>query len=893
MPQAVVAFFYWAGTAIGTTLAYVGVTSVALNAALVNIGLRLIQLTMLNWIYDTFFGPEQGGTPSHSFTVTTRSTMEHQRIVYGETICSGPIWFMNATGSQNQALHMGIVVAGHEIEDMTDMWIDDHVIPNEYIQWVGTGAVTSGDFRGDVTKQECLYFDKFRGTTGQHVSPDLVDLFTEITSDHQGRGQAWFLARLDYFEGQTQVWSAGQPGSIKATVLGKKVYDPRSDSSQPFGNGPHALANSLTWEWSDNPALIWADYMIDSRLGFGENYNRINYSYVASAANICDEIVYTPVGTDKRFRCNGTLSAGDTYRENIRRILSSMNGEAPLINGEWKVRAWGYNTPTLQFDEDVLQGDLSIRLDPDDKQRFNSVRANFIDKDRLWKSSQAPEFTSSEYISRDNDVKLYKDLSLHMTKDVYMAQRLMAGALEQSDLEVVCILPTNYKTLPVEVGDTIALSVDKMNWTNKEFTVQNYKLQDMGGIDLIVKETNANAFTDVGTDEYTVSSGGGYVYSTSLVPSPSDLTAEARLEGVSLKATPPAGRLYDYLRFSASSINSLGSAIEIGRVRGDSYTFNVSTTAAQYFWVRAENYLGSISSYFPNSGMTGVIARVSSAVGLVFSESSAETTLSSDWTSAAKLASVGINPGGDFNFRADVTVETMLYQKAAMENTDASMRVRHAVGAPTGWTTLGVIRDTTVGSVQADWHSLKRTLQSNVNTDHYFAVEAIANYSQSSEWIANSYSNITAKLVPQARANLSKVKKDAIQIFDNATADRIAADTGGSLTVTANDVSETRYSNAGEGRVPQIGYKFTSTNVTGGTPPYTYAWNRMTDAEGIPFVISDSGTQNPGWYGALRADGSADDLETWKVTVTDSGSLNTGNDTINVTLTFVTSGTPL
>ena len=85
------------------------------------------------------------------------------------------------------------------------------------------------------------------------------------------------------------------------------------------------MANSLTWEWSDNPALCWADYMIDGRLGFGESSGRINYGYVASAAELNEEIVFIPtaVETDQRFRCNGTLSAGSPHNANLQSILSA------------------------------------------------------------------------------------------------------------------------------------------------------------------------------------------------------------------------------------------------------------------------------------------------------------------------------------------------------------------------------------------------------------------------------------------------------------------------------------------------------------------------------------------------------------------------------------------
>lgn len=881
MPHAVIAFVGVVVEGAVSVLTAVGLSSAA-AVAVIDFGIKMAALSFVNSLIEDLVGKPDLATSASSFNVTVRGTIEHQRIIYGETLCSGTVWFMDTTGTNNEDLYQGIALAGHEVEDITDIWLDDVRIPGGYIDW-GTGDVNSGDFRGHTDQPVVANFKKFLGTSSQAAPSDMVAEFTSVTSAHRGQGITWLQTKFTYVESNSQVWSRGSPTNIKPLVKGKKVYDPRSDSSQSFGYGPHRVDSESTWEWSDNPALCWADYLIDQSVGFKEDYANVDYGYVASAAEICDGIVYTPVGTDKRFRCNGVLSTGDSHENNLKRILSAMNGMGYISNGKWKCRAWGYNTPTLQFNEDDLRGDAQIKLTVDESQRFNTVRGYFIDKDRQWQTNQFPEHTSSEYIVRDGGNKLYRDISLDMTKETYAAQRLALGILEQSDLGITAIFPFNYKSLPAELGGTVAYSSTKMNWTNKEFRVMQYKFRDLGGIDLICHEESAGAYSDVGTSEYRTLTATGYTMSSPTVPSPSSLTVLPHLEGLLLTVTPPPARLYEYIKFYASNQNSRDQAVLISEVRGKQYYYPVATQTNQYFWSKAVDYVGRESSWFPNSGQTGVISRVSSAIGLVYSESGAEVTVTSAWASAVNLVSVGINPGGDFNFRTDISVETLLYHKGAMLNTNASIRVRYAVGTPQNWQTLGFTRDLVVNSSYPEYHVLKRSLQSNVATNHYFAVQAIANYGSNSQWIASSYSNITAKLVPQARTQADKMYTDYTQIYDAVVASYIPAPVPLTI-VSASDITDSEIGASEPIRVPATGYAYTTVVISGGTPPYTVVWSKFNDAYGSDFICSNRFVQNAGWYGNRPGfPTGGDDVEGWSIHVTDDDS-NTAVDSISIQL---------
>lgn len=599
MPSAVGAFIGKVAFFVLDALVAVGVPHAA-AVAILDTAIKLAALSFLDFVSQKLSGTPDFATSIQGTQVLVRGTIEHQRIIYGETLVGGVIQYINASGTNNQLLHESIVLAGHECEDITDVWFDDVRISNSAIDWDNDGSVSAGSYSGAVK------FEKNLGGSNQSASAVLRSNFSEVTSQHQGRGITYGVAQLRYDEDTQEQWTKGEPNDIKWLVKGKKVYNPSSDSTRSFGTGPHRVNSAATYEWSHNPALIWADYMIDSSLGFGEDPEWIDWGYVASAAAVCSATVFTPVGTSERFTCNGVLHTGVTHEDNIRAILSSFNGSQAEVNGVYKLRAAAYDTPTLEFDDDFLRDDIQIALDEESDNRYNIVRGYFVDKDRNYQPSQFPPFTSSEYLSRDGGEKLYRDIQLLMTNDVYMAQRLAAGILEQGDLQEKIVYPSNFKTIPAEVNGTIMLTNEKMAWDKEPFKVERYVFKDMEGIDLILRKNSPDAYVDVATNEYTVSSNGVYFTPDPGVPAPSSLWLVPMTNGFMLRWTPPAARLYETTRVYWATNNSRDQAIQVADVRGAEFLHVTERPQTSYYWVRSVNYANKLSDFFPNSGQTGV-----------------------------------------------------------------------------------------------------------------------------------------------------------------------------------------------------------------------------------------------------------------------------------------------
>ena len=114
----------------------------------------------------------------------------------------------------------------------------------------GTGInAGSGGFGTSPTSKYRYVFNLHHGAASQTADPMLVASMSNWTSAHRLDGVCYIAAHFGY--DKEGIWS-GVP-QLTVQVKGKKVFDPR-DSGQTFGT-------VSTYEWSDNPALCFLDYI--------------------------------------------------------------------------------------------------------------------------------------------------------------------------------------------------------------------------------------------------------------------------------------------------------------------------------------------------------------------------------------------------------------------------------------------------------------------------------------------------------------------------------------------------------------------------------------------------------------------------------------------------------
>lgn len=245
--------------------------------------------TLLNVAAQLLISPHR--PPVQPTDVNYSGTLEPRRIVYGKMKLGGMHIIPPLTsGSNNDFLHLALAIAGHPISGFGDMYLGQTRIANGDIAGV-TGTASDGLVSGNITNngyQGKVWIRRYDGTqtTVDHI---LNSTFTVWDSNHIGHDIPYFAVQFQYDQ---KVFASGLP-EVSGFVLGKKVYDPRQDSTNG-GSGTQRYNNSSTWAYSTNPALCLRDFLTSS-LGLNESQTRIDDSLVAAAANICDQTVTVPI----------------------------------------------------------------------------------------------------------------------------------------------------------------------------------------------------------------------------------------------------------------------------------------------------------------------------------------------------------------------------------------------------------------------------------------------------------------------------------------------------------------------------------------------------------------------------------------------------------------------
>lgn len=408
--------------------------------------------------------------------VMTRNPVAPRQIVYGQTKCSGPIVYLATSGSKNQFLHIVVALAGHQVEEIGDVYFNEDLV-----------LTGSGDGYGTGIFSNCLIHKKL-GTTTQTVDTVLeADFPTEWDSTHRLRGIAYVYCKLTY---SAEVFPGGIP-NISAVVKGKLVYN---------------LATSTT-VYSANPAYCLRDYLTDTDLGMGMTTAEIDDTACAAAATVCDgTVAHLPSGTEARYECNGQAVTSSTPDAIIGQLLSSMAGNIAYSGGKVVMYAGAYRTPTVTLTEAQLAGAVSVTTRASARDRVNAVKGTYISAANQWTAADFPSRYSSTYTTEDNGITHWRDVVLPFTTSSSAAQRIAVINLRQARQEIIFSARFNLNAMQLRAGDTVMITNSKFGWTAKVFEVIDWSLANEGTppqpvIAMTLRETDSTVYSwDVGDE---------------------------------------------------------------------------------------------------------------------------------------------------------------------------------------------------------------------------------------------------------------------------------------------------------------------------------------------------------------------------------------------------------
>ena len=455
---------------IGTIIA-TAVGAGAVGTAII-IGLTYLGITAVtSWAISALMPrPDFSSFGSQGTLVNARNATAPVDFVYGQVRKGGTVSYYESTGDENKFLHQIIVLAGHEVEEIGEIYVNDEIV-----------TIDSNGFVTDTAWDSKIRIQKFKGN--QTSAP--ADLLSEseltgsnaLTSNFIGNGIAYLYVRYEY---DGEVFASGVP-LVTAIVKGKKVFDPRTSSTA----------------YSNNAALCIRDFITST---YGLNDSAIDDVSFAAAANESDENVsLSGAGTEKRYTINGIVKASSATGKVLGEMTTACAGTLFWGSGYWKLKVGAYTAPVKTLTLDDLRSPINLQTRASMRDSFNGVSGTFNDASDGFITSDYPTIKSSIFKAEDGGDELLLDLPMPYTTSASMAQRIAKMTLYRGREQMTLSADFGLEAFNVEVGDIVEFDNARYGFSGKEFEVigwafsSNQQAGDLR-VKLTLQETSQAAF---------------------------------------------------------------------------------------------------------------------------------------------------------------------------------------------------------------------------------------------------------------------------------------------------------------------------------------------------------------------------------------------------------------
>ena len=427
--------------------------------------------------------------------VNKESNVEPIPVIYGERRVGGTRVYMATQNADdgddipNEYLYMCLVLCEGEVESITNLQIDGNDIT-------------------DFKYSSLVDYNVYTGTNNQTADQYLKDSDSSWTNAHKLSGVAYVALRLKWDETAFQ----GVP-TITALVKGRKIYDPRKDSTSvaydaSLGVSSQRKGQTATWSYSINPALCIRDYLTNTRYGKGLPQNVIDDVAFGSAAEDCTEIItpFLQAAAIPLFQCHAVLQTSKTLFENIEILLMGCRGFLPFSEGKYSLVIDKARNSTFVFDIDNMTSALQISGTPKDKKynqatvKFSNQEIDFEPDEVTWPN---PNGTTSEinsynqYLTEDNNTELLLNVDLETVKSHYLARDLARVFVEKSRNQKRIAFKATSDALNVSVGDTVTVKHPTLspNLSPKLFQVEEVSLNYDGTVSVSLVDYIATTYS--------------------------------------------------------------------------------------------------------------------------------------------------------------------------------------------------------------------------------------------------------------------------------------------------------------------------------------------------------------------------------------------------------------
>ena len=427
-------------------------------------------------------------------------------VVYGQRQVGLTRVYVESSGADNQYLYIAGVLCeggGAGIESIDEIYVDDKLVT-----W--SGALTDGTLRTVNSSDTNFYKDGtslisvqgFYGLDNQSAS-SLLQEQANWTTNHKLSGLAYLAIRLKW----NQDAFSGIP-EIRVTLKGKKIYDPRLDSTKG-GSGSHRQDTASTWAYSKNSSLILLDYLRNARYGKGlpNSAFETNYDSFKTSANTCETQVtpYTS-GTDiNLFETHAVLDSEKKVIDNVRELLVPMRAIFNYTQGKYKVIIEGTGSSQLLLTKDNVVSEVKLQGE-NKSEKYNRVVGTFTNPSKDYQSDTvsyppyddsalAVEDRFATMLSADNDTLLERSFDMIHVTSPYQAEEICENILKRSRNCLKAEVTITSEGLNLAIGDIVTATYDTAGFSEKPFRVMSLSINADSTVNLGLEEHQDNFYT--------------------------------------------------------------------------------------------------------------------------------------------------------------------------------------------------------------------------------------------------------------------------------------------------------------------------------------------------------------------------------------------------------------
>ncbi len=410
--------------------------------------------------------PEAGGLTRNAHLINTQATSEPIKVVYGKCRVGGNRVFVHAGGTGYGRLNVAMV------------WSEG---PCEGLDSDGSGNLVYYD------DKRMQYYEAFRGSdlsdhvfyqgTGTQVHDTMLSnaIYGNVNWDDAMRWTCYSAFRL---VASQDAWN--KLPDFTCVLKGRKLYDPRDLSTQ-WGTGATTQ--------SQNPALVWYDFMTNARYGMGISTSMIDTQSVIDAANWCD------VGLESvPYQFNGIIMDRKTFSENIQDILNSFRAYMLWSNGKYYLNIYSYDTACMTLTENdtgTLPDQFQISM-PGIPETPNRILVTFADSNDNYVAKEVT-IDDTTSITLDGEPRQIEMVLIGCT-DYELAVQLGTFHLKRARYNKSFTIPCHPRTVALDPGDMVQLTHTFPGWTAQTLRVQSMGLPMSGLIPITFMEESSTIY---------------------------------------------------------------------------------------------------------------------------------------------------------------------------------------------------------------------------------------------------------------------------------------------------------------------------------------------------------------------------------------------------------------